>query len=105
MFKQEKERIKRLAYENAKREAENTIRAEKDIMRKKQFESERKRKERVLSEAERVAKQEASKEVSSEYDQRNVRDVNEIVNDNDEGVIYTSESPVKDGRLYCIIYF
>ena len=33
MFKQEKERIKRLAYENAKREAENTIRAEKDIMR------------------------------------------------------------------------
>ena len=47
MFKQEKERIKRLAYENAKREAENTIRAEKDIMRKKQFESERYSRNRI----------------------------------------------------------
>ena len=95
-----------MAYENAKRDAENKIRTEKDIMRKKQFESERKRKERMLSEVERVAKQEAAKDVASEYEQRNVRDVTETVDerndDNDEGVFYTSESPVREGRLYCM---
>ena len=104
MFKQEKERIKRLAYENAKREAENKVRAEKDIMRKKQFETERKRKERMLSEAERVAKSEAAKDVASEYELRNVRNVTETVDerndDDDEGEFYSTESPVREGGLY-----
>ena len=102
MFKQEKERIKRLAYENAKRDAENKIRVEKDIMRKKQFEVERKRKERMLSDAERLAKLEAAREVTSEYDRREMARENTVHhhdNAGDDDPVYEGkESPVRGGR-------
>ena len=101
MFKQEKERIKRLAYENAKREADNMVRVEKDLMRKKQFEVERKRKERMLSEAERLAKEEAAKEVTSEYERRELNQENVLHphdNNDDDPVFEWKDSPVREGK-------
>ena len=76
-------------------------------MRKKQFEAERKRKERMLSEAERLAKVEAAREVTSEYEQRQlVKETTERVlsndgdaDDDDDDLMFESkDSPVREGK-------
>ena len=92
MFKQEKERIKRIAYENAKKAAESKARVEKEHMRKHQLDAERKRRERLLMEAERVAKEEATQEVVAELEQQETP-----VKDDGE-VELGDESPIVEGR-------